>query len=75
MRGCVGWSAPSFFANPHNISNISNMFHGVGQDLSVHMHSLVISSTAGLNKMINFLYRPMNAERCYMHFLVKYAFL
>ena len=31
MRGCVGWSAPLFFANPHNISNISNVFFYVSQ--------------------------------------------
>ena len=59
MRGCVGWSAPLFFANPHNISNISNvffMFHSVGQVQSAHMHSLAIASTAGLYKIINFIY-------------------
>ena len=32
------------------------MFHSVGQDESAHMHSLAIVSTAGLYKMINFIY-------------------
>ena len=58
MCGCVGWSAPLFFANPHYISNgfFVHMFHSVGQDESAYMHSLAIASTAGLYKMINFIY-------------------
>ena len=58
MCGCVGWSAPLFFANPQYISNwfFVHMFHSVGQDESAHMHSLAIASTAGLYKMINFIY-------------------
>ena len=52
MRGCVGWSAPLFFATPHNISNVFFMFHSVGQVESVHMHNLSIASTGGLYKMI-----------------------
>ena len=56
MRGCVGWTAPLFFAHPHNISNGVFMFHSVGQVESAHMHSLAIASTADLYKMINFIY-------------------
>ena len=32
------------------------MFHSVGQVESAHMHSLAIASTAGLYKIINFIY-------------------
>ena len=56
MRRCVGLSAPLFFANPHNISNVFFMFQGVGQVESAHLHSLTIASTAGLYKIINFIY-------------------
>ena len=35
---------------------VRHMFHSVDQDESPHMHSLAIASTAGLYKMINFIY-------------------
>ena len=38
------------------------MFHSVGQDESAHMHSLATASTAGLYKMINFVYWPRRSS-------------
>ena len=50
---CVFRQPPSTLATIAIILNY--MFvHTVGQDESVHMHSLAIASTAGLYQMINF---------------------
>ena len=54
MGKCVGWSVPLFFATLATVF----MFHSVSQVESAHMHSLAIASTAGLYKMINFIYIP-----------------
>ena len=59
MCGCVGWSAPLFIADPNNISNGFTSYGEQCRPRRVcHMHSLVIASTAGLYKMINFIYLP-----------------
>ena len=74
MRGCLGWSNPLFFANPHNISNGFFMFHSVGQDESAHMHSLAIASTAGLYKMItlyiNHVAHLMKLARIWLYYKI-----
>ena len=46
-----------FLQTPTTLATVfRHMFHSVGQDESAHMHSLVIASTAGLYKMINFIH-------------------
>ena len=59
MRGCVGWSAPLFFAPPPpplSMILFRTLVQSGGQDESMHMHSLAIASTAaaGLFKMIKY---------------------